>query len=225
MTPKELIQQFSNTLELRPGLSESQIADFQNGMGVALPPEIRDLLRYSVGFDLHTKSKRSSEAPVRFTGNPGFAFEETFPKSVPVLPDGVGNYWVVDINANTGKWDCVFFACHDPPVVAIVAPNLLAFLTQLLKSSADTASWGFYDTCKEYVNKIWKDEPWLMPIQEARSSGDPVLSNFATDIADNFYLCDLRKREVGSGFGWGLAGSNTTIKRAGTELIFAIETR
>jgi cell wall assembly regulator SMI1 len=115
MTPKELIQQFSNTLELRPGLSESQIADFQNGMGVALPPEIRDLLRYSVGFDLHTKSKRSSEAPVRFTGNPGFAFEETFPKSVPVLPDGVGNYWVVDINANTGKWDCVFFACHDPP--------------------------------------------------------------------------------------------------------------
>src|SRR5689334_8432785 len=53
-----------------------------------------------------------------------------------MLPDGFGNFWVVDVDPETGVWGAVFFACHDPSVIVVQAPDLATFLQQLLDPKA-----------------------------------------------------------------------------------------
>jgi hypothetical protein len=71
--------------------------------------------------------------------------------------------------------------------------------------------------------RIWKADPWLISARDARTVQDPVVSNFAGQLPENFRLADLRSREVGSGFSWGLAGPNAEVRRDGAELLFGVE--
>jgi len=52
-----------------------------------------------------------------------------------------------------------------------------------------------------------------------------VVSSFARQLPDNFGLADLRPREVGSGFSWGLAGPNAEVRRDRAELLFVLSRR
>jgi hypothetical protein len=42
---------------------------------------------------------------------------EAFFRSVPILADGYGNFWILD--AHTEDWGPVYFWCHDPAVAVI----------------------------------------------------------------------------------------------------------
>jgi len=214
---KQVLENHARLTALLPGLSGQELVQFRKQVGGLIPANIEELLVYSEGFDY------KPVGTVRFTGHEGFEFAEVFPRAIPVLPDGCGNFWVVDISPESGAWGSVFYACHDPAVIVIQAVDLGMFLSQILSPNESNPKNALNYVRKEAVLRIWKDDPWLISVHDARTSQDPVVSNFAEQLPENFRLADLRSREVGSGFSWGLAGPNTEVRRDGAELLFGVE--
>jgi hypothetical protein len=216
-TPKELLERFSQTVTLLPGLSEQEIARFQERLPGALPDDVHQLLLYSAGFD------SKPFGTVRFSGHGLFEYAEVFPKSLPLLPDDCGNFWVVDVNPQNGAWGSVFYACHDPAVIVVQARDLMMFLSQLLDPSQSEPKDAVHYVHDQAASLIWEHDPWLVPVQDAQKAQDAVISKFAEQLPDNFRIADLRSAEIGSGFSWGKAGPTAGIRRNGTDLIFAVE--
>jgi len=218
-TPKELLERLSHEVTLLPGLSEHEIAQFQEQLPRLLPDEIRQLFLYSSGF------AHPLLGTVRFNGVAGGVEFPLLPSSVSLLGDGCGNFWVADINVSNGVWGPIFFVCHDPPVIAIQARDLADFLSQILLPEETDPTEALKYVQKEAVTKIWMDDPWLTSVDEARRAQDHAVSKFAGQLPDNFRIADLRSTKVGSGFSWGKAGPDADIRRYGSELIFGVEQR
>ena len=226
-TPKQILERFSHRLALRPGLSEDEIARFQTQLPGALSPDIRELLTYSKGFDValaqRPKSRHIHEVVrVLFTGNGSVELDSIVPCPVALLGDGCGNFWVVDVH-RTGAWGAILFVCHDPPVIAIQAPDLASFLSQVLALGESDGSNILDDVRNGATTNIWKTDPWLIPVQDARQAHDGVVSSFAEQLPESFCVADLRSLAVGSGFSWGKAGPAADVRRNGSELVFGIE--
>jgi hypothetical protein len=205
-------------LELAPGLSEEELREFEGTLPRSLPEEIRELLRFARGFRV------GAHDDVDFTGGYAFAYEDAFACCVPIAPDGFGNFWVIDVNVDTGAWGPVFYACHDPPVMAVQAPTLSAFLEQWLESArTDDQPSAIDEVHEEHAHRIWRDHPALIEVSDALASSDEALRQFAQGLGAEFAISDLRKLEVGSGFAWGWAGPEGKVRRAGASLLFAVE--
>lgn len=212
MNAKDLLQ--SSGIELQPGLSAEELLALEQRLGLPLPPDMRELLAFARGF----ACERAGE--VDFTGSLPFAFESAFPCGVPVAADGMGNFWVVDANPATGAWGPVFFASHDPPVMALQARDLAAFLAQVLAPGQSSA----LDQVREKaVFRIWREKPGLLTKDQALQSEDPELAAFAAQLDERFEICDLRGADVGQGFAWGRAGPRAEVRRHGAALIFAVQ--
>jgi hypothetical protein len=218
-TPKELLEKFSQSTTILPGLSEREIEQFRQQLQCPISDEMRQLLLYSAGFE------SKPFGVVRFTGHEGFELAEVFPRSVPLLPDGCGNFWAVDINPQNGAWGSVFYACHDPAVIAVQAEDLVTFLLQLRDPSKGEPKDAVHYVHEEAVSLIWHKDPWLISVQDARLVQDGAVSRFAGQLPDNFRVADLRSLKVGSGFSWGKAGPDAEIRRNGAELVFGVEQR
>lgn len=216
-TPRQVLEKSSLSAGLLPGASPDQIEKFQQRLLRPLPNEIRDLLEYSTGIDLESIGK------VNFMGATNSQFTEALPFTVALLPDGSGNFWVVDVNGTTGAWGTVFFVSHDPPVIVVQAPELGAFLSQLLDPVHSKPPNALNYVPRVSASQIWKNDPWLIPVRTARTVKDPVVSAFAQQLPESFRLADLRPREIGSGFSWGLAGPNAEVRRHNEDLLFAVE--
>jgi len=225
-TPKQILERFSHSVTLRPGLSEKEVARFQKQLPGPLPGEIAELLSYSAGFDVASgqllKSSRAGDtARVLFTGS-GNVGLSILPCPVALLCDGSGNFWVVDVNPS-GAWGAVLFVCHDPPVIAIQAADLASFLEQVLHPGGSDSNNTLDYVRNEATTRIWKDDPWLVSVQDARLAPDGTVSKFAEQLPENFRVADLRSMKVGSGFSGGKAGANADIRRNGPELVFGVE--
>jgi hypothetical protein len=214
LTPRQVLEALSQTTARLPALSAAARAEFQRNLGVPLPAEIEELLAYAAGLEYAPLDT------VRFAGHDAFGFE-AFPVSVALLPDGFGNSWVVDIHPESGAWGPVFFACHDPAVLVIQAPDLAAFLAQLFDPLQAAPRSALDAVRTDAVNRVWGDDPWLVPAPEARLLPDPIVSSFAQTLSDDFLVADLRARTIGSGFSWGRTGPYDELRRHGVELIFA----
>jgi cell wall assembly regulator SMI1 len=214
---KEILENAPEHVTLMPGLSGQEMAEFQKRLPGPLPDDIRELLRYSAGFH------HPSIGTVHFTGISDSQFTTALPFAVPLLTDGSGNFWVIDVNNKNGAWGPVFFVSHDPPVVVVQAPDLETFLSQVLDTGRSNPNNALSYVRKVSAARVWKDDPWLISVPDARAAKDPLVSNFAEQLPENFRLADLRSKEVGSGFSWGLAGPNTELRRDGTELLFGVE--
>jgi hypothetical protein len=211
-TPKQVLERYAGTVALHRGMLPTEREACRERLELPpFPPEIEELLASAAGFDVD-----GSDEAVSFRGDHLFEFEDALPRSVPVLPDGCGNFWVVDVNPQTGAWGTVFFCCHDPSVFIVQAPDLATFIAQLLDPQAGDMRTFVKD---DATKRIWKRDPWLRPVSELRASADQTLRGFAESLPDAFRIADLRAQEVGSGFAWNL---ESTILRAGTELIFGI---
>lgn len=228
-TPKQILEaalheRFVNgygeelLLELQPGLSEEEIEEIADRLSAPLPPEIRELLRRTSGFDFPFSEILED---VSFTGE-GFGLEEIFPTAVQIARDGFGNAWIVDVHPDTGVWAPVFYVCHDPPVAVIQSPDLATFLDEVLNLGRPGRRSALVEVHEETADTIWSDNPGLIPVPEARESSDPALCAFAAGLPDGASLADLRTGTVGSGFNWGLHGPRTIVRRHGAERLFAL---
>lgn len=228
MTPLELVREATRkefrsedgdpvSLELRPGLSESELSRFESGLPCPLPPEMRELLRFSRGFDGLLES-------VDFTGvEGGFGLESIFPSALSIAHDGFGNYWVVDLLPESGSFGPIYFACHDPPVVLFQSPTIGHFLLELWKMFTPPHRSLIDDVHEDRIFEVWRKNPGVLSREECLRSPDPLLSAFAQELDPSFQIVDLRNPPVGFGFSWGRYGPKGVVRRFGTEPIFACQ--
>jgi hypothetical protein len=203
------------SVQLQPGLSDQEYREFAAQFPVPPPEEVRELLLHTRGFTFDPVEE------VALTGNDGFEYADAFPHGVPLCGDGYGNFWVVDVNPESGAWAPIFYACHDPPVFAIQCATLTEFLQELFKMGRLEPN-AIDRVHEEAVFEIWDRNPGLAPAPEARQSADPDVRRFAEGLPDNAHVADLREVRAGSGFSWGRHGARTDVKRDGARLLFAI---
>jgi hypothetical protein len=206
-------------------LSEEEVALFQTQLPGALPPDVRELLVYSAGFDIVSvlkSGRRGRTVPVILAGSRNIELSNVLPCPVTLLGDGCGNFWVVDVDL-TGAWGAILFVCHDPPVIVVQAADLACFLDQVLNPGEGDSKNTLYYVWNAATSLVWKTDPWLVSVRDAQLVPDAALSQFAEQLPQTFCVADLRSKEIGSGFSWGKAGPNTDIRRAGAELLFGVE--
>lgn len=228
MTPKQVIQKGLNKhltkddgsevlLTLRPGLTQQGLTEFEKRLPSTMPDDVKDLLKFTSGIEI------DSLGVLDLLGRNLFALEEVLPFGLPILGDGCGNFWVIDVRQDTGLWETVFFVCHDPSVVVVQAPTLTAFLEQIIESFELPYRNQLSYVKNEAVDQIDAVNPHLITVDEVRKSQDSSLSAFAQALPDTFKVVDLRATKIGSGFNYLASGIETKVKRFGAELIFAIE--
>jgi hypothetical protein len=206
----------------KPGLPEAEIVAFEKELPGRLPAEIRELLEFTSGLE-------PGVGPVElvdFRGRTGgFEYTGAFPCSVPVASDGMGNFWVVDVDPDTGAWGTVFYACHDPPVIVVQAESLSVFLQEMFKAGQRNRESHLLQIYGNADMRIWREDPFLMRTDDPTIMNDQGLQAFASALGSSYRIADLRRRQIGSGFSWGRDGPDTDVRRWGKELVFAVEHR
>jgi cell wall assembly regulator SMI1 len=226
MTPLEIIRRAQDstlidedgevlTLELFPGLSNTELQEFANHLPCRIPPEIAELLGACRGF-------YGTVEQVQFTGRDlMFEFEQAFPYGLPIAADGYGNFWVLDLHPDTTKWGPIYFACHDAPVILYQADSLEQFLLELFRMFEPPHQSLIDDVHEDRLAHVWQTNPGVLSHEQCLRSGDPILSAFARELDESFQIIDLRLAKPGDGFSWGRYGPKTQIKRFGTQAVFA----
>lgn len=204
------------TLELLPPATEEELRQLEAVLPAPLPEDIRAALQVAKGL---ANGPLESFSLVDLAG---FGLEELFPHAYSVAHDGFGNYWVLDLLPAATTWGPVFYACHDPPVVAYQAATVDEFLEAIValwergpRSPVDLVH-------EDIVRRIWREDPDLMTPAEATATGDIELATFAASLPSSARIADLRNPRLGKGFAWGRHGPRTTLRRAGAERIWAI---
>ena len=203
-------------LELKPPATDEEVRRLEASIPGPLPDEIRDALRVTTGLangPLESFSLLDLE---------GFGLEEAFPHAYSIAHDGYGNYWVLDLLPDTTEWGPVYYACHDPPVIAYQAPTLEAFLRDVVAMAPDDPRSPINQVHDGAVSRIWHDRTGFMQQPVAADSTDPVLRDFATSLNADALITDLRNARLGDGFAWGRHGPRTTVLRHGTQRMWAV---
>jgi hypothetical protein len=228
MTPLEIIRQAqANTLvdeaghivtfELLPGLSRSELREFERQLPCHIPPEIAALLSACRGFC-------GTVEQVDFTGRDlMFEFDPAFPCGLPIAADGYGNFWVVDLHPHTVRWGPIYFACHDPPVILYQADSLEQYLAELFRKFKPPHQSLVDDVHEDRLAHVWQTNPGVLSYEQCLRSRDPILSAFARELDDSFHVIDLRRAKPGDGFCWGRYGPRTVVRRFGTHAVFAYQ--
>jgi cell wall assembly regulator SMI1 len=201
-------------LTLEPPLSEPEIDELGEEVGMALPRDLRRLLAFTAGIDgaLHE---------IDFTGRTfDVELSEVFPSGLPIAHDGAGNHWVLDLRPVDADAAHVFFACHDAPVILYQGSNLAHFLHETFRRSIPPHASLVDDVHDDRLFNVWGTNPAEID-RETALAGDPELSGFAAGLDDTFVFADLREPEIGMGFSWGRFGPRTKIRRLGFERVFA----
>lgn len=206
----------SLAIDLVSGMDAEELSKLEAEVPGPLPKRIRELLSFASGFEFGPVGNLSfaGVAAGQFVG---------FLHGLALVVDGYGNSWNVDIKRTTGEWGPVFFVSHDPPVVVLQAAAIEVFMEQVFDIGRHHHLDALTYIRKEGVHRIWDDDPFLVPVTNLLDLRDKTLANFAAELSHDFRIADLRKAEFGSGFTWGLSGPNTIVKRAGDELVFAVQ--
>jgi hypothetical protein len=187
-------------IELMRGLTDNEIENLAKGLPTRqIPDDIRELLKFTKGFEFYGIDE------ITFDGVGQFGFENIFPYSVQLGHDGLGNFWVLDVDAK-GHWGAVFYVCHDPAVVVKHSDNLSQFIQHIDEYGKDKENSNLNIIHEVTVFDIWKNNNGFREVNEARNSNDTALKNFALTLADNFVVADLRGKQNKSGFAWGKFG-------------------
>ena len=203
-------------LKLLPPATPQQIRDLEASLSGPLPDEIRAALQVTTGWE---------EGPLESFGLidlAGFGLEEAFPNPYSIAHDGFGNYWILDVLPGATDWGPVFFACHDPAVIAYQAPSIEQFVKDVVAVAPDDARSPINHVHETVVHRLWSDHSALVAQPTAAASSDPTLREFAESLTPDAVIADLRDPRPGSGFAWGMYGPRTDIRRFGTHRLWAL---
>jgi SMI1 / KNR4 family (SUKH-1) len=219
MTPLSILEramaEFGDraTLVLRPSASDQELDRLRKRLKGALPDDVVSLLRRTTGFEFAPLA-----TDVDFLGCDAFEVEGAFPNALPLLGDGAGNYWIIDVIP--GEWGAVFYVCHDPAAVVVQAVSLSQFLEQVFALGRPGHPKALDSVRGDVLRRIARKNPYLVERSECLRSSDQVIADFAAHLPDDFKVADLRTRELGIGFSFD---ANAAIRRAGDSLIFGVE--
>jgi hypothetical protein len=229
MSPKEQLQIMLNQryfdednkpyrVELKRGLNEEALDRFTAQFpSHKLPADIKELLQYASGFYF------SGIDEITFDRSSEFGLDNLFPWSVQLADDGFGNSWILDVDKQ-GNWGAVFYVSHDPAVVVKHSNNLTEFLQHIDEYGKKGSASHLGVILEETAQEIWKNNSGFIAPEIAKQSGDESLTGFASQLADNYVIIDLRNRPNGTGFAWGKYNQGVeNAKRYKGELLWAIE--
>jgi hypothetical protein len=202
-------------LELAPPATADEIESLQRRLRQPLPEELRILLGFCSGI------KGCLDA-IDFTGAYMlFEAEEIFPSGLPIAADGCGNFWVLDLIPQTTQVAPVFYACHDAPVILYQSADVASFLSELFRMYTPPHKSLVRDVLRDTLFNVWRKNPGVIDQPAASASPDAALCAFASGLAAQFQIIDLRCVDPGMGFSWGRYGPRTEVRRYGYERIFA----
>jgi SMI1 / KNR4 family (SUKH-1) len=204
------------TIELQPPASEAEIRALEARVPGTIPDDVRNALRVTKGL---ANGPLESFSLVDLEG---FGLEEMLPDAYSIAHDGYGNYWVLDLLPGMRKWEPVFYACHDPPVLAYQSATIEEFLRDTIAMWQGGPRSRVDYVHEDVVNRIWQENPNLSTPAALPDSADGVLRDFAASLPPTALVVDLRHPALGQGFSWGRFGPRTSIRRAGQERIWAI---
>jgi len=203
-------------LELLPPATEQQIRELEAKLPGPLPDEIRAALAVTTGF---ANGPLESFALLDLEG---FGLGEAFPHPYSIAHDGFGNYWILDVLPDATEWGPVFYACHDPAVIAYQAPSIEQFVKDVVAMAPDDTRSPINRVHETVVDTLWRDHAALITQAAAAASSDPTLRDFAECLTPDAVIADLRDPRPGSGFAWGMFGPRTDIQRFGTHRMWAL---
>jgi cell wall assembly regulator SMI1 len=206
----------TTVLELLPPATDAEISALEASLPGPLPDEVRAALRISTGL------ANGPLESVSLLDLAGFGLEEAFPHAYSIAHDGCGNFWILDLLPGSSVWGPVFYACHDPPVIAYQAPTVEAFLRDVVATEQAGPRSPVDEVHEDVVARIWREHPDLIAQPTAADSGDPMLRDFASALPATAMIADLRRPQLGQGFAWGRFGPRTLIERFRTERLWAL---
>ena len=213
------------TLKLLPPLSDAEIRVIESNIPCPLPEEARELFSYCRGLE---GAFGDDVQEVDFSGSgleDRFGMEEVFPHAVPIVHDGAGNFWVVDLLSDSTCWGPIFYACHDAPVIVYQTDSLAHFITELLRLGNPPWESALAQVHDEHDGRIWMENPGVTSHEQCLRSGDADLEAFARSLDETWLFVDLRRPRLGDGFSWGRYGADTLNRRFGEKRIFAYQQR
>lgn len=226
MTPKQQLESIlsnqyesedgdSYKVELLDGMTDSEIENLKSQLpNNNLPNEIKELLRFSKGFEFYGLEE------VRFDTFGHFGFEELFPNSIQLAGDGFGNFWILDIDSK-GNWKSVYYVCHDPAVIVKHSENLSDFIKHVDEFGQKGNQSNLDIIHEKTVMEIWDEKVGIMEKNEK----DYNFENGQVELPEMFLVADLTDKPIKTGFPWGKSGPNTMIIRPTDEPIWIIEKR
>jgi cell wall assembly regulator SMI1 len=203
--------------ELKPPLTEQELATFEASLPCPLPEDVREVLRFARGFD-------GVLGGISFSGLPGgFELEEILPHAVTLAADGFGNFWVVDLTHESRSWEPIFYACHDAPVVVFQTDSLLHFLQEVIRFGNKPWKSEIDDVHESLSDRVWRENSGVLSFAQCVDSEDRDLKAFAASLDETWQLIDLRSPNLGDGFSWGRYGPKTVNRRFEEKRIFAYQ--
>ena len=203
-------------IELEPPATVAELEALEAGLPCPIPDDVRATLQVSKGL---ANGPLESFSLIDLAG---FGLEEAFPCPYSIAHDGYGNYWILDLLPDTASWGPVFYACHDPPVIAYQAATIEQFLHDTIAVWRDGPRSPVDVVHEDVVHRIWREGAGLTPVGELRDSADHALRELAGTLADDSLVADLRNAQFGDGFSWGRFGPQTIIRRAGSERVWGL---
>lgn len=205
------------TLELLAPATAAELSALEARIPCPLPDEIRDALRVTTGLangPLETFSLLDLE---------GFGFEELLPDAYSIAHDGFGNYWVLDLIPGASEWGPVFYACHDPAVLAFQSRSIEQFLLEAVAMHTGQGRSVVDVVHEDVVSEIWRDSKGLTLAGTLAGAADPELRAFVSSVPTDALIADLRSPKLGDGFSWGRFGPRTVIQRAGPSRLWVLQ--
>lgn len=203
------------TLELLPPATDDEIAEAEAAFSVPLPTELREAMRLAAGL---------ANGPIEslgFLNYAAFGMDDVFPNGYPLGHDGYGNYWVLDLLPDQDECGPVFYACHDPPVIAFQSASASAFVREVVALDQPGPRSPIDVVHEDVTSAIWASNSGLASHDVATASSDAVLREFAADFPPEAVFADLRAPKVGDGFSWGRFGPRVQWTRAGAHRLWA----
>jgi hypothetical protein len=117
-------------IDLRDGLSATELLDFEASLPGPLPEDIRELLCYAKGFSFDFLGD------VSFVDTHSFYLEGVFNFPIALCQDTHRNFWLLEVGSQ-GEWGPVFFFSYSPPALVKEAENLTQYLKQLWEYGTD----------------------------------------------------------------------------------------
>src|SRR2546428_1694148 len=100
-------------------------------------------------------------------------------------------YWVLDLLQSTVSWGPVFYACHDPAVLAYQSATIEGFLDDVIAMWQAGLRSPIDFVHEDVVSRIWRENPDAMTPAALQHSNDTVLRAFAAELPSTAIVIGL----------------------------------
>ncbi len=153
-------------IKLDKPMTDKEIESLSRRLRSPLSLELEGLLRCTSSFD-------SALGPIMLNSPDGIA-DDFFPHGLTIGADGVGNYWIADLTGETSAHTLVFFVCHDPPVIALQAESIGAFIADVIAYGRKESNTAIEKVTKQSVDAIRRNDPGLLEYEQCLQSDGNV---------------------------------------------------